>query len=397
MFINNHAASVVTAILPGATSKRVIDEVIKDSGFSALTWKARGTLLKDNWMQRFLPPISPVKTVMQLLLPDARVDGIMSEIVDTARLNKQATGAVYCQPCDHVFVGAGYRTWSTLTDLPSARPEHRLSADLSLIVCIADKAQSQRMSRAAIAAGAHGPIIYLADGRGLRDRLGWLRITKQHEKDVLMILAGAADVEQIFESMAAAGELHLPGRGFMYRTNVSKGLFNLPSMMSNRHYAANVQQMIHAIDHLTGHTHWRDSALRDFGAVGKSAGLAFVDAEPAPTEQHCLSAIVSREQSTPFVDLLLDAGARGVNFSFGRFGGNASGSQIAGAQINEEYAVVNCVAEDAPVRRMAHAIEHDAAAKGITDFAVYINPVERIATYTYRPGVTEHREQRAAV
>ncbi|MEL7537079.1 MAG: hypothetical protein AAFZ58_06150 [Pseudomonadota bacterium] len=397
MFTNNHAASVITAILPNSTNRAVLDGVLEPSGYAALTWHARGTLLKDNWLQRFLPPISPAKTMVQLLLPDEVTEPVMNRIVEAANLHKQATGAVFSQPCDGVFVGDEFPALHALKEAPPSRREHELSADLSLIVCIVDKARSDRIARAAVAAGAHGPVIYLCEGRGLRDRLGWLRITKQHEKDVLLVLCGLGDIDQVFQAMASAGELHLPGRGFMYRTDITKGLYNLPSLVSNRHYAANVQQIIHAIDHLTGHTHWRDGALRNVGAGASTVGLSMeTSAFPMLRDQLCVSTVVRREQQPALIDLLLDHGIKGINFTFARFDNAAATAQLGGAKITDDYAVMNAVCARDVGMQVVAAIENHTGDAGITDLLVYVNPVRQVATYVYRPGQADNRAPQPA-
>ncbi|MEM1263557.1 MAG: hypothetical protein AAGH76_14235 [Pseudomonadota bacterium] len=397
MFKSNQPASIVTAMLPTGVSRRVIAEVLQPAGFGALIWQARGTLLKDNWLQKYLPPISPAKKILQVLLPDNAVDSMMDAVIECANLHKQATGAVYSQPCNDVFVGKDFLNWQVSDTLPADNSQHRFSADLSLIVCIVDRARSDRIARAAVAAGAHGPVIHLCEGRGLRDRLGWLRITKQYEKDVLWVMTPAAESDQIFQSMTQAGELHLPGRGFMYQTDIHKGLFNLPSLMSNRYYAANVQQIIRAIDHLTGHAHWRDGALQNIGSGAGSAGLA-APSQSILTDQYCLSAVVRRHEHPALVDLLLDNGAKGVNFTFGRLE-EAQAAQtptVAGAQIADQYGVINSVSDAATIARMAAAIEDSASAAGIDDVLAYVNPVERVATYVYQPGRRDYREQQVA-
>ena len=47
--------------------------------------------------------------------------------------------------------------------------EHGLSDTLSVIYCIVAHNLSDRVSRAAVNAGGHGPIVFYSEGRGLRD------------------------------------------------------------------------------------------------------------------------------------------------------------------------------------------------------------------------------------
>ena len=153
------------------------------------------------------------KTMVPLLAPTDEVPHLVSTIVERARLHQQATGAVFSTPCDHAYFGSEFNVWPSRDDTPAAKSAHNLTENLNIIYCTVGHKLSDRVSKAAISAGAHGPIVYYGEGRGLRDRLGWLRITKEHEQEVLMVIADESDADQVFDAMAKAGELHLPGRG----------------------------------------------------------------------------------------------------------------------------------------------------------------------------------------
>ena len=60
MFRNETRLSTVHAVLPNSTARRVLETLTTRR--SALVWQARGTLLRDDWTKRWLPPISPLKT-----------------------------------------------------------------------------------------------------------------------------------------------------------------------------------------------------------------------------------------------------------------------------------------------------------------------------------------------
>jgi len=382
MFERTHQFSAVTAVLPGTTAQHVIDSVLADQGTSALVWQARGTLLHDTWWKRWVPPISPAKTMLQLLVPDPEVDHIVGTIVERGRLHQQATGAVFSTPCDHAYFGSQFHLAPARAPAIAGGAEHRLTRNLSAIYCIVGHQLGDRVGKAAIDAGAHGPIVYYCEGRGLRDRLGWLRITKEHEKEVLMVIADDADVEEVFDAMAKAGELHMPGRGFMYRIGIDKGVFNLPSRVSHHHYAANTQQIINAIDHLMGQTHWRDQAVFNTGGGGRVAGLGLaVDPAPQLKDQLCMSALVRRDDMQKLMDMMLDTGAPGINISFARFTAADSGCQESGARINAEYAMLRCVTGQGIIERICTVIDDSAEAAGLQDLCVLVNPVPRVATY----------------
>ena len=394
MFTQDHAVSMVTAVLPSTSVDAVSAEVLRDPGSSALVWKARGTLLRESWFKKFLPPISPAKTMMQLLVPNSEVASLVSRIVERGRLHQQATGAVFSTPCEHAYFGSAFHAWPERDGDGLSENSHSMTENLNIIYCIVGHHLSDRVSKAAIAAGAHGPIVYYSEGRGLRDRLGWLRITKEHEQEVLMVIADEGDADEVFDAMAKAGEFHLPGRGFMYRMIIDRGMFHLPSVVSHHHYDANMQQIINAIDHLSGHTHWRDQSVFDVGGQGRGVGLEDLAAERQLKDQVCLSAIATRDDCPALIDMLLDAGAPGLNFTYARFTACESSTGVAGTRLNEEYGMLRCITSQSVASAICESVESDAESKGLHDLGIITNEVPSVATYL--PGKKDFRKTRDA-
>ncbi len=396
MFKNTHQYSVVTTVLPNSSTARVTPQLLREQGSSALTWKARGTLLHDSWWQRWVPPISPAKSMTQMLVPDEEVSRLVSTIVEEGKLHKQATGAVYSTPCEHVYFGSAFKTWPLREGAGVLNSDHSLTENLSIIYCIVGHNLSDKVSRAAINAGAHGPIVYYSEGRGLRDRLGWLRITKEHEKEVLMVIADESNADEIFDAMAKAGQLHLPGRGFMYRMAIDKGMFNLPARVSHHHYEANMQQIIHAIDHLNGHTHWRDQTVFDVGGEGRGVGLDHLkSAAPQLSHQVALSAIIARPHTAALMDVMLDAGAPGLNLTYGRFvaASQAQADPLSGATVNDEYGMLRCITDEQTSQAICGTVDDEAERLGFSDMCMFVNSVPKVATYV--PGKTDYRDAEA--
>ena len=224
--------------------------------------------------------------------------------------------------------------------------------------------------------------MYYVEGRGLRDRLGWLRITKDTEQEVLMVIADSANVEEIFDAMAKAGGLHLPGRGFMYRLNIDKGMFNLPSRSAHHQYDANMQQIISAIDHLAGHTHWRDQTVVEIGGDAKAMGLEFLKTTtPALFNQVCLSATINCDNHVSLMNLMLEAGAPGLNTTFLK---NITAHERDGneqASVSEEYAMFRCITDESIADNICEAIENNAETQGLNDLCVSTHTVPRVAKY----------------
>ena len=394
MFKSSYRVSFVTAVLPTSTAGDTLNALVEDEHVNALVAKARGTLLHEHWWKAWVPPISPTKTKVQLLVPDQDLDRVLGLIVEHGKLHMQASGAVFSHSADSAYIGTKCHLISPDQIPPPQTHRHEMKSNLHAIFCVVSHSASDKVAKAAISAGAHGPVVYFTEGHGLRDRLGWLRITKENEQEVLMIIADDSDFEVIFDAMAKAGELHLPGRGFMYSLDINKGMFNLPSRLSQQQFGANMQQIIHAIDHLSGHTHWRDQAVFKLGEDKLALEAASAKhRDVCVPDQRCLTVVVDRDSTQLAMDLLLDAGAPGLNLSYARLLGYEN-RHLAHGQLDEEYAVMHCILPPHKAQVVSQAIEEHAAAAGLHDLCALNQHAPLCANYI--PGKKEHRTGRPA-
>ena len=146
-----------------------------------------------------------------------------------------------------------------------------------------------------------------------------------------------------------------------------------------------MQQIIHAIDHLSGHSHWRDQTAFDIGGQGRGVGLDFLKTPDKLDDQICLTGVVKRCEVPNLMDLLLDSGAPGINVSYARLLSKTAVSQIAGARISEEYGMLRCIVDEDMGERLCLAIEEHAEQRGLHDICATVNSVGRVATYV--PGL----------
>lgn len=383
MFTVDHNITTVNVVLPPVKARQVAEHLMQQAkhqpenqGRHALLWQARGSLLHEHWLKRWIPPISPAKTMMQMVVPDSQVDGIIESVVDIGKLNYQATGAVFSTRHEHTMIGREFSVWPGEETKPTRA---KLHTGLTAIVCIVSHRISDRVCGAAIRAGAHGPIVYCSEGRGIRDRLGWLRITKEHEKEVLTLICDEEDVDDVFDAMAKAGGLHLPGRGFMYRTDIAKGLFNLPSRLAHHHHEASLQQIIGAIDHLQGHAHWRDQSAFDVGH-GRGAGVK-LSTDVGEMARTCFTAVVRRTHVPALTDLFIDEGVPGLNINFARQLSDKNISIDEGPVISDEYALLRAIVPSSHAGGLAAALEARTTEAGLHDLCLLVNPVGRVVTY----------------
>mgnify|MGYP006081653449 FL=1 len=385
-FLRRTNVSIVTAILPPVMATQVIEGLFALGEQNALLLNARGTVVRDRWYQSFMPVISPELEYLQFLVPDPQVNQIIEGIITHGQLHLSGAGAVFSVPCEEVEYGSEFALWSSVGDEANEVNEStNLKENLSAIFCIAQSDQVDALSRAAMNAGAHGPVIFYCEGRGLRDRLGWLKITKKRTKEVITVIVDNVDRIAVTEAMIEAGRIDMPGRGFLYRMPVQKGLINLSSTITIRGNVANMQQIVAAIDSIKGSAAWRDQGVVEFGAAGKGAGLSFFNRFKKRkwlVDQECLGCIVNRKYADTMLDAMLAAGARGANVSHARLIEVKSKTTASGMRLNHESGIIRCVIDRTIVETVKTAIKSTCAELGINDAFIFLQPVTRAFTYS---------------
>ncbi|MGR8921018.1 MAG: hypothetical protein ACU85V_15490 [Gammaproteobacteria bacterium] len=384
-FESHDNVSVVTAILPQYITNHVIDQVFAAGERNTLLVNARGTLVRDRWYQALLPVMSPEKEYLQFLVPDTEVNHVVEDIVTAGELHLPGAGAVFAVPCDTFACTSDFALWADKTwerDPFNASRNYR--ENLTAIFCIVQTDQTDAVSRAAMAAGAHGPIVFYCEGHGLRSRLGWLRITKKNEKEVVVVIVDNADAVPVTEAMIEAGDLDLPGRGFLYRMPIQTGIINIGSTVGHRHNVASMQQIVAAIDELKGSTDWRDQRVSQLMGTGKSAGLKLFGKvrERCYLSGQCITTcVVSRRHADDVVDALLGAGAPGANVSYAKLFEAEGREHQLGVRLNRERAIIRSILPEAQRNAVLNAAQAACAALEARDACIYSQPVTRAVTY----------------
>ena len=377
--------AIVTVILPQYNANDVIDAVLASGCESALLINSRGTLIRERWYQAFLPVMSPEKEFLQFIIPEADIDRIIQIIVATGDLHLPGAGAVFAVPCDELVCSGSFPLWSQQVDEgDQGTASKTLRENLTAIFCVVQLDQTDTISRAAMNAGAHGPIVFYCEGRGLRDRLGWLKITKKNDKEVIVVIVDNADAVAVTEAMVDAGDIDLPGRGFLYRMPVNSGLINIGSTFGRRRHAASIQQIIAAIDELQGSTDWRDERVSQLVGTGKSAGINLfgkVKERAYLTNQCIVSCIVSRKHVDQVVDGALAGGASGANISYAKRFELETNENVHGIRLNRERAIIRLVLAEELYPAVAEGIEHAVHEHEVDEFCMYVQPVTRAITY----------------
>lgn len=100
--------------------------------------------------------------------------------------------------------------------------------NLIIITCIVERGKAEEVIEAAKKAGAKAATIAFARGTGIREKLGLLGVVIQPEKEVIEIAIVRELADAVFDAMVDAGQLTLPGKGFIYMTECLKALTYIP-------------------------------------------------------------------------------------------------------------------------------------------------------------------------
>jgi len=395
MFTEYPQSSLITAIAPETCVHETIAS-LNEAGHDVMNWSARGSLKDTRWYRKLLPAFCPEKGVLRIIVDNREVDSIMQTIVQCARLDRKATGAVFASPLQSLSIGGLFHT--------SCKPcnEQGISQssaveNLDVIYCIVEKNKADGIARAAINAGAHGPVVHYGEGRGLRDRLGWLRITKQQEKEVLTVITEKHRADKLFDAMATAGQIDKPGGGFMYQLPIEKGLYNLPSYYEGNRGRADMQQVISAIDHLMGHEDWRDRSMFARNNATRSAGLSFLEPSAstwANEQQICVTAIVDREHEEQLSSMMLNAGALGVSVNYSQLHTADDKSLHNDVKLVNEYGILRTVVSEEIANSVMAQLKLHASDAGIEDACLFSQSVSRVLTYRHYPRPEKRRNAR---
>lgn len=106
--------------------------------------------------------------------------------------------------------------------------------DVTLITCIVQRGEAEKIINAARDAGAQGATVNFARGTGIRERLGILGVAVEVEKEVINIVVSTDQADRIFEKIYLAGNLDTPGMGIMYVTLIDKAATYIPQDVLDR-------------------------------------------------------------------------------------------------------------------------------------------------------------------
>ncbi len=371
--------TLVKAIVRKSKSRFIIDEDILKSCNYITEIKARGTLLRSKWYQSFFPSINPEQKILELLVPNHNLDHVLSRVSMKGELNHSGNGAILAFPCEETMFLSGEIKVEKRESNVQDDSKRIFREDLVSIVCIVQKEKANVIAKEAMMAGAPGPTVSFGFGRGIRDRLGLVRICISPEKELLTVVVNKYEVDKIFDAMIKVGRLDIPGEGFIYTIPVKKGLINIPSIVSDTIHGVSIPQIIKAIDEIKGSTHWRmHSGVHD---ISESDGIFQMQERVYLENLVRLTCVVVRGEGDALIRAAIEAGAPGASVVYGRQMGEEKMMGDTSIKLSNEREIIQLTLAQDKLQGILDSILKEAEEKSFKDLYFYTHFIPKAFTY----------------
>ncbi|MBN1621733.1 MAG: P-II family nitrogen regulator [Endomicrobiales bacterium] len=85
-----------------------------------------------------------------------------------------------------------------------------------LITCIVERGKADKVVDSALKAGAQAATYFYAQGKGVREKIGFMGKFIMPEKEVVFIVTNDQQNKQVFDEIVKTANLETPGKGFAY-------------------------------------------------------------------------------------------------------------------------------------------------------------------------------------
>ena len=85
--------------------------------------------------------------------------------------------------------------------------------DVAQITCVVQKGMADAINQSLLDAGIQGATVHAGVGTGIRERMGFLGVAVEVEREIVSVLVSKDQTDRIFERMYLAGRLDTPGMG----------------------------------------------------------------------------------------------------------------------------------------------------------------------------------------
>jgi hypothetical protein len=269
-------ARLITCVVP-RQGRAEYRDLLESLGIGEFTLQAaRRTLLRERRRPRGATPLmDELVDVLRFRVPDRSEASIIPALVDAFGFGEPGRGNLVVRPVSIAGIEPGSPPAG-----PAESPKDRASGgarligDLAGLCCIVPRGEGTAIARIALEAGLCAPVVTYGRGVGSRGRLGLIRITIPAEKEIVTMLISRHDLDEALRLVTEVMKLGRPGAGFCYWFPLSGGILDTRIWVGRQPYVASMEQVIAALDVMSGGTEWRRKAERVQSAAGRPAALA---------------------------------------------------------------------------------------------------------------------------
>lgn len=318
----------------------------------------------SNFLARRSLAFFPVEIINLFINSDFEED-ILGYIAGKYDFNTPGSGSIYSHKANILQTHSCYE----INDRIELNVEQTVKffRELKGINCIVQRGEGDKIAKISLNYGASVPATTHGEGRGVRDKLGLLRITIPPEKEIINLILSKHDVEPVMELYISEGKLQEPGRGIAYIYPIKQGIVNTKISRRHTQQAASIEQVVSAIDSIKGGMEWRKSRL-ERESTQKRVFL---------TNLMELNLLCEKGYGTQLTEVAMNSGAPGATVCKVRYYSQTDESQIMRSALD----LCKMIVPASKVEDITASLVETGCFAGEAKALLYSNPVEKAFTY----------------
>lgn len=242
-----------TCIIPQSMGAR-LRHLIGELGITEMsTQHARRTLLHKRSLSEELAEIVKFRT------HESCEERVIAALSGGCGFGEPGRGSIVSQRIN--LLGLDLPPCPAISPTP-LKPGILLRRDLAGLSCIVPRGEGTTIARAVLNAGLGAPVVTYAEGVASRAKLGLIRVTIPAGKEIVSVFIGRHDIADAFRMVNDTLRINQPGAGFCYWFPVDVGILDTRIWIGHQPHVASMEQVIAALDVVTGDTAWRHKVER---------------------------------------------------------------------------------------------------------------------------------------
>jgi len=309
-------------------------------------------------------------TIIKFLVSSEMEQTVINCIIEKGRLNMPGRGSVFSKDVTLLKVHEQCQENKTLnTDIEYEK--RGLYSDLTGICCIAQRGDGDLLAKVGLETGSGVPAITLGRGTGLRDKIGFWRVSIPAEKEIVNLLTTTHNAENLMEMMVDIGALDHPGKGFVYLYPIKMGLVDVKAYVGLSRQAASIEQIVSVIDEIKGGTIWRRREFSKYPSAGKKRNYL--------NDLVNFTLICNEGRARDLIKTAMAAGAGGATTSKLKY---RRSEKAESNKISPAREIGEMIISENQIETVAKALEEGGALDNNTHGQMFYSMVPKAYTYT---------------